>query len=311
MVKINDPRNKSGDTPRIRGAFLTLVRGDKAHVQAWPRKRGKKGSPGKIWQQLKFGAIGRMAANAEAMSTLTAYEMTKGTQQVPRDFLQWCATGRAYLLVNPDGTEWGVRDEMTANPQYVLDDVADTIGSILIRTDVGWIGLDPGNADYMLKMVDGLPQWSAFAGANAPGAIVTSLRRNTNGTPVITNSQKCTFQDPAIDENNVWDAAQPTRLYIPTGIERFRLSCEIQYTANASNSTFRIETRDQTGSSAFFGAIRDNRLPNVADALQKNACAIGPWANTTGIDYVELFVSYGSAYSAAFLTNTSITLEVI
>lgn len=86
---------------------------------------------------------------------------------------------------------------------------------------------------------------------------------------------------------------------------------QVRYTGNVNNSTFRLETRDQTGSSAFFGAIRDNRLPNVSDVNEKYLCAIGPWSNATGIDYVELWVSYASAYNAQFLANTSITLEVI
>lgn len=311
MVKINDPRNISGDTPRIRGAFLTLARGDQMHVQAWPKGRGKGGSPGKRYTEMKFAAQGRMAASMEAMCTLTAYEMTKDTQQVPRDFLMWCIQGRAYELVNPDGTVWKVRADMTTNPQYVLDDVTDTVGSILIRTDIGWIGLDPGNNDYILKMVNGLPEWSAYAGPSAPGAIVTTLRRTTAGGAGVVNTQSCTFQEAPIDENEVWDPAQPKRLYIPTGIDRFRLSCEVRYTGNVNNSTFRLETRDQTGSSAFFGAIRDNRLPNVSDVNEKYLCAIGPWSNATGIDYVELWVSYASAYSAQFLANTSLTLEVI
>lgn len=311
MVKINDPRNKSGDTPRIRGAFLTLARGDQIHVQAWPKGRGKGGSPGKRYTEMKFAHQGRMAANMEAMQTLTAYEMTKDTQQVPRDFLMWCIQGRAYEIVTPDGQVWTVRADMTTNPQYVLDDITDTVGSILIRTDVGWIGLDPGNNDYMLKMVEGLPQWSAFAGPSAPGAIVTTLRRSTDGATANVNQQKCTFNDAPIDENGVWDPAQPTRLYIPTGIERFRLTAEVRYTGNALNSTFTVSTRDQTGVSSFFGAIRDNRLPNVSDINPKYITAIGPWANTTGIDYVELWVNYASAYVSGFLTNTSITLEVI
>lgn len=54
----------------------------------------------------RFGFAGAMASNSEVMQLQTAIEMSKGTEQVPRDILTMAALGNYYILLNQDGTEW-------------------------------------------------------------------------------------------------------------------------------------------------------------------------------------------------------------
>jgi hypothetical protein len=309
MVKINDPRNKSGDTPRIRGAFLTLARGDKIHVQAWPKGRGKGGSPGKRYTEMKFAAQGRMAANMEGMQTLTAYEMTRDTQQVPRDFLMWCIQGRAYEIVNPDGTVWNVRADMTTNPQYVLDDITDTVGSILIRTDVGWIGLDPGNAFDVLTCENGIPAWIPYP-TNDPSREVfkTTLCRTTNQATTTGLTFTASWQSAPIDENECWNAATPTRLVIPADAVNIRISTTARITNLTQNAVNTWRIMDQTGAN-ILGLPRETTFQTNINSSPASVSMIGPWIPRPATDWVTLQLDRDVSATASFLALSTITLE--
>ncbi len=76
-------------------------------VQARPRPGSMKGQPINAAYRKRFGFAGRMASSPAPLEMQTAIEMAKGTEQVPRDILTMAALGRYYIIVNPDGTEWG------------------------------------------------------------------------------------------------------------------------------------------------------------------------------------------------------------
>lgn len=56
--------------------------------------------------RIRFGLAAKMAASPVQLDYMTAFEMAKGTEQVPRDILTAAALGRYYILTNEDGTEW-------------------------------------------------------------------------------------------------------------------------------------------------------------------------------------------------------------
>lgn len=128
-------------------------------VQKWPRKRGKYKTPYDFYRQTEFGIAARDASNPEPLSFQTAIEMAKGTEQVPRDILMMAAYGRYYVIMEEDGTIWENGRDMTNNPQYVLDLIGNTVGSIIYRAEVGWVLLPPGNDAQVLVSMAQVPQW--------------------------------------------------------------------------------------------------------------------------------------------------------
>ena len=72
----------------------------------------------KAWQT-RFGFAATMASSATSMEYETAFEMSKGTEQVPRDILTMAALGDYYLITNPDGWQW------PKNPSPILFDRAE------------------------------------------------------------------------------------------------------------------------------------------------------------------------------------------
>lgn len=58
------------------------------------------------WWREQFAIAARMASTPEPLSMLTAIEMAKGTEQVPRDILMMCAYGTYYEIFGPDGQQW-------------------------------------------------------------------------------------------------------------------------------------------------------------------------------------------------------------
>lgn len=54
----------------------------------------------------RFAFAARMASNPMAQEYETAREMSKGTEQVPRDILTMAAMGRYYVITRPNGSMW-------------------------------------------------------------------------------------------------------------------------------------------------------------------------------------------------------------
>lgn len=64
---------------------------------------------------------------------------------------------------------------MVPDPNLVLDQITDTVGSILYRGPAGWIGLDPGSSGQVLAIVDGEPVWADIAGGGGGGGPADQL----------------------------------------------------------------------------------------------------------------------------------------
>lgn len=130
-----------------------------AVAQVWPVKRGPPKTPYDFYKQKEFGIAARMAANPIDLDYGTAVEMVKGSTLVPRDFLLQCAYGRAYVIEQEDGFQWPNYRDMAPNPQYVLDLITTTVGTLIWRSDVGWVQIDPGNTGQLLTVTDDGPSW--------------------------------------------------------------------------------------------------------------------------------------------------------
>lgn len=141
-------------------------------VQKWPKKRDKATAGYDLYRQGEFGIAARWAVQPVDLDYGTAVEMAKGTEQVPRDILMMAMQGLYYIPIGPDGREIRSTRMDNPNPQYILDMVGDTPGSMLIRTDIGWVLLTPGSDGDVVTMNGGTPSWLPTGGSGGGGAPV-------------------------------------------------------------------------------------------------------------------------------------------
>lgn len=161
--------------PRSRGRFL--VRTDKRGfvAQKWPKARpGGPRTPYDWYRQEEFAIAARWASNPEPLSYATAVEMVKGTSLVPRDFLMMCSMGTGYEVILKDGTHLTAARRQTMNPQYVLDLVTDVPGSMLWRSDIGWVAVPPGLPGQALFLTEEGPSWEDVSGGGGGDASIDS-----------------------------------------------------------------------------------------------------------------------------------------
>jgi hypothetical protein len=311
MAKVKPLNAAPGAVPTARGLFYVRDTKWGPVAQAWPKKRGKAKEGGRLWAEQQFRAAAAMSANPSALDLGTAIEMVKGTTYVPRDFLMSCAYGLGYQLVNPDGTVWLTRHDMSDNPQYLLDNVTDTVGAMLFRDTYGWVGLDPGTNGYILTAEAGKPVWKLPAQTTFPGATITTLKRTSNQGALLANEWTPTWQAADIDENNVWDAGNPTRLYLPADIERIRLSINLRISTSSSESTWRYDFKDDAGADTFFGNANGYFTKSGSSSIDPQFNIVGPWCAVPATNYVTCRLRSTVAKTVTILAGSSITLECI
>lgn len=168
--------------PRIRGQFIVKVNNGGFAAQKWPRKRPDwKSSASYHWCK-RFGFAAVMAANPIAPDLEAATGLAVGTFQVPRDFLTMAATGRMWIIENPDGSEWGhvdgpfvgsaapVYDYIVATGGQITDD-GDFRVHVLKDGDVFEITGGTGDVDYLI-VGGGAAGGSYFGGGGGGGGEV-------------------------------------------------------------------------------------------------------------------------------------------
>lgn len=311
MAKVKPLNAAPGAVPTARGLFYVRDTKWGPVAQAWPKKRGKAKEGGRLWAEQQFRAAAAMSANPSALDLGTAIEMVKGTTYVPRDFLMSCAYGLGYTLVNPDGTVWKTRHDMSDNPQYLLDNVSDTVGAMLFRDTYGWVGLGPSSNGYILTMDEGVPSWKLPAQSTFPGATVTTLKRTSNQAALFASQWTPTWQAPDVDENNVWDAGNPTRLYIPSDIERLRLSLNLTINVSSTADTWRFDCVDDAAADTFFGNPKGYMSKSGASSIDLQFTVVGPWCAVPATEYVVARVRSVGARTVTIMAGSSITLECI
>ena len=140
-------------------------------MQKWPKKRPEKKSPGAIYAENRWAMACTWASAPDAGQLDSAIVFAKGTMNVPRDFLTMNAYGTHTRFYFDDGTEWTRYRDVTANAQYVLDQVIDEAPAILIRDANGWVGLQPTEGGQAL-LWDGTQ--FQFLTLDVPDAVTTT-----------------------------------------------------------------------------------------------------------------------------------------
>lgn len=145
--------------------------------QQWPRRRGKPRNPYDFYRQKEFGIAARWASSPTWQELATAVYWTAGTSLVPRDMLMAGMYGTAFIVIHPDGTQIEPARHMTNNPQYMLDLITTEPGSMLWRSPIGWIAVEPGIPGQVLTDQLAGPSWQTPLGGG--GSTAWTLAQTT------------------------------------------------------------------------------------------------------------------------------------
>lgn len=295
--------------PRHKGSYLVVDTKWGPRLVTWPKPRGKAKTPYDWFRQQEFAIAGWMAANPSPLDYLTAVEMTKGTHQVPRDFLTMCAFGRAYTLVGPSGIEWRNFRDVTNNPQYVLDQVTDEPGSMLYRSDIGWIGIPGGLNGQVLTFGASQPGWATPSGGGGALPPSTLVRMSTPETSANVNPHVAVFDTtPIRDDLGIFDPATPDRLFPPTAYSHWRITWQISTKSFNSNALNAMRVADQAN-------VQLSPIP-VAVTFSgigsnvKRGNATSPWLEIDpAIDYIRLLWSLDTSLTTGLDVGTALQIE--
>lgn len=163
-MKLKAPPTNYQKAASHRGAFVIRQTKWGLVAQAWPKRRPSQKKPYQRYQQAEFAYASHWAVSPEPIAYQTAIILTKDTLLVPRDMLVMAMYANAFEFIMPDGSTLERFRDVAPNPQYVLDLVTELVGSLLVRTNDGWVGLDLGNDGDVLTVVDGRVEWAAPSG---------------------------------------------------------------------------------------------------------------------------------------------------
>ena len=175
-MKITQRQKQLGAPARVPGQYYIASTERGLVLKTWPKKKSGPKTPAQFYKETEFGLAASWAANPDAGQLDSAIVAAEGTTMVPRDFLTANAYGTLWTLVFEDGTEWVRYRDVTINAQLVLDQVTDDTPSIMWRSPVGWVGIQPTTDGDVVVFQNGVVKFASVippptpydAGAGAP-----------------------------------------------------------------------------------------------------------------------------------------------
>ncbi len=273
----------------IRGRLMIdTVRGV-IRVRKWPRKRGPPKSESQRFWIDWFKQANLLAKYVDPIQQVRAIEMSKGTGVYPRDVLLMAMRGTLYTWADPSGWKWysmasiqGISDS--------LDVLAQTIGSVLVRSTDRWRTPPAGAIDDVLTYKGPLasPVWQAPAGGGFAFA-GAQLTKSANQDIVADTWSPITFDGEDYDPDGLHDnVTNNTRMTIPAGWTKVQLWGGFQW-ENSGTGVRWIRFRKN---GADFHGIASN-LQRATSTFEQST-ASPPVACVAG-DYFELIARNAGA----------------
>lgn len=147
--------------------------------QRWITKQGNTSSGVQSEErravQATFTATVQLIKNLSGDDCDAATKLAAFTPFLDRDLKMKVAGGLLYNWIDDDGKTWVGRRQVYPDIQAALDSITVDIGSVLVRTPDGWLGLLPGLAQEVLTIdiASGMPAWLPPAGGGGGGAEFT------------------------------------------------------------------------------------------------------------------------------------------
>lgn len=153
--------------------YVKRQRGGQLAVQKWPRKYGGPKTQAAKDAQKVWGEANHHSTRPFSMDGAEAVNFSQGTPFLPRDILMKAAYGTLVEANFKDGRTLRSAREVATNAQILLDQITTTPGAMLLRTADEWVGLDPGDASYVLTSngPQALPKWLPASGGGGGGSL--------------------------------------------------------------------------------------------------------------------------------------------
>lgn len=134
-------------------------------VRQYPQKPWKD-TPKRKAARDEFVSAVKMIKHTIGENHAAAYEMSPGTNYVPRDILMLATFGKLLRAFDQTGKTYVSGRSAQLNAQQMLDAISNVPGAVLVRLADAWYGLDPGNGGQVLTLSEstGLPEWADAAG---------------------------------------------------------------------------------------------------------------------------------------------------
>jgi len=147
---------------QARGRFQIVPFRGVLYARAWPRKRGKRGTPAQIAAREAFTQMVEAVRGASAVDVVAAMELATGTEYTWRDVLSALAHGS---FVQVEGFQM-------VTTQAALDVLSEAVGAMIIRGPDGWVALLPSTDGNVLTThgSNETPTWET-PGGGATGAL--------------------------------------------------------------------------------------------------------------------------------------------
>lgn len=163
---------------------------DGAVLQAWPRGRGPRRTPFRLYQEEEWALAAHFIDAMTGQERESFEKFAKGVPYTWRDIAMMVMFGSFFNITAPDGTPIVPSREVAQNPQLILDVVTTVNYAMLVREPTGWVALDPGNVGDVLTFRESGPVWlpnnAAAAAELTTGSSrpVWGLATNYLGAPI-------------------------------------------------------------------------------------------------------------------------------
>lgn len=294
--------------PSFRGRVYIYGKGDKLVVAKWPKGKGRNISPAQKRSMDMMRQASWMCKTMAPSQVLQSYALSKHLQYLPRDILFMALYNRLFARITIDGVSMYSESTRQDISQW-LDQLNASPGAVLFRGPAYWETLAPGLPGQVLTTQgpDVSPTWGAGGGGG--GVKTAQLTVSSDLSSSSTWPRLIDFDSAPIQDETVWNIANPERCLIPVGTTYARFSAIIRLTSNTTTNGFYLSLEDQIGNNlvGLFGAASWARsVTSFNDLLFSFQ---GPWAPVAGIDWVSLRINRNGTGALAVLAGTGLTAE--
>ena len=210
MTKIKGGTPGQGFRAALKGRYIKTQKANGLTVvSTWPKKRGLPTSSAQALAQQTFASQIAMLKYADGEDVAAAYEHSPGTAYMPRDILMAAMTGNLLITRLSNGTIIAPWRLMSSSIQAMLDSISTDQGTIIYRSNIGWVALDPGTAGNVLTTygtgID--PAWApvtAPSGAATPTLSVEPVGGTSIGTGADCYQSESFIADVNFNITAVW-----------------------------------------------------------------------------------------------------------
>lgn len=119
----------------------------------------------------EFSAACAMAKKCTSADQIAAMKLAVGSPYTWKDILISQIYGKYWMVQFANGKEYWSNRAMSETAQVMLNSISNVPGSILVRLDDVWVGLDPGNANDVVTLDPhtGFPVWLPTQGGGGGG----------------------------------------------------------------------------------------------------------------------------------------------